>query len=163
MTTGCLRHRLLLVSSHSCHESEFLEALRWATTQQPALHFESVVLVHGTCCGFFGGAQLARSHTIVFVSGVHLAPSANTSSRVRHCSNPGQPPVRSRTIWLVSAASCNPGENGQIKHRHRGALLVNGASLGLPNIFLFVFCWSAQKILEAILRLVPRRYGSSAR
>ena len=80
-----------------------LDTLRQVTEQKPEIHFELWFLSTDPILDFFGGPQHTRSPSIGFFSGVYLAPSASTWSRVRHCSSPGQPPLRSRSEPLGSS------------------------------------------------------------
>ena len=114
VTTGSVRHRLLLLSSNSSRESEFLAAPRWATTQQPDLPFELWFFRTEPTLELLDVLNtLDRIRSGFFFWGVHLTPSASTWSRVRHSSNPGQPPFRSRreTLGLSLLHSCSPRKN----------------------------------------------------
>ena len=88
--------RLLLVTSNSAHESDFLAALQRATSQRPDLQFELTYLDLSPTLDFFAiFSSLDRLRSGSF-AGVYIAPQASTWSRVRHSSVPGQPPLRSR-------------------------------------------------------------------
>ena len=88
--------RLLLVTSNSAHESDFLVALRKANSQRPDLHFELTYLDLSPTLDFFAMFfSLGRLRSGYF-TGVYVTPQASTWSRVRHSSSPGQQPLRSR-------------------------------------------------------------------
>lgn len=96
VTTGSSVRRLLLVASNSSHESDFLAALRKATSQHPQLHFELTYLDLSTTLDFFAVLSMLDRVRSGFFAAVHLAPHASTWSRVRHADFPGQRPLRSR-------------------------------------------------------------------
>ena len=89
-------HRLLLVTSNSSHESDFLAALRKANSQRQDLHFELTYLDLSPTLDFsqpFFSLDRLRSG---YFAGVYMTSQASTWSRVRHSSSSGQRPLRSR-------------------------------------------------------------------
>ena len=88
--------RLLLVSSNSFHESDFLAALLKATFQRPNLQLELTYLNLCLALDFFAVLSTLDRLRSGYFAGLYLAPQASRWSRVRHSSSPGQQPLRSR-------------------------------------------------------------------
>ena len=80
--------RLLLVATHDWHETDFRDAPHERWSQQNEKAFELSV-----ASWFFFEVLLILEHIRAgFFEAVHLAPPANTWSRVRHSSE-DQPPT----------------------------------------------------------------------
>ena len=126
------------MSFDTYHEFEFLAALRRFTEQQPGLHFELWFLSTNSAIDFLEVLNILDRIRSGFFSGVFLAPSASTWSRVRHCSSSGQPPLRSRSEPL--------GLSGQHPTAQEK---VNAA-----NAELEVCCWFMAQALSCSTRSV---------
>ena len=88
--------RVLLVTAHVCHETDFLAAHRDALQQHGNSSLELAYFDLSRKRDFFEILILLSHVKSGFFTAVHLAPPASTWSRIRHSSSSGQPPLRTR-------------------------------------------------------------------
>ena len=111
MNDGRPVHRILLVTSHDCHERDLLEALRDGAEQKSDFVVELVSfdLEHST--NFFVVFSLLDRLRSDYFSAVHLVWRAATWSRVRHSSVPGKPPLGTRQETLGACRLAPPQQH----------------------------------------------------
>ena len=163
MKTGNPRHRLLLVSFNSCHESDFLAALRRVTLQQPQLLFELWFLSTETAVDFlevlntldrirsgffFRGAPCTLGEHMVSCSSL-LQSGAATSQ------------VTFRASGTFSVAANSPREGELREYRAGSVLLVYGAGHLLPAEVLCVVSWCFLRISAETWWTAPLQSGSA--
>ena len=88
--------RVLLVTAHDCHETDFLGAHRDASQQHGNISLELAYFDLSRKRDFFEILILLGDVKAGFFTAVHLVPPASTWSRIRHSSTSGQPPLRTR-------------------------------------------------------------------
>ena len=140
---GSQVHRILLVTSHCCHERDFLEALRDGKEQKPSFVFELAFFDLPHAANFFAVLTLLDRLRSGCFSAVHLVPPAASWSRVRHSSVRSQPPLRSRqeplgasrlappqqsrvvqsACWFLEQALCCATRNVRVSNRRSSVAL----------------------------------------
>ena len=129
MKTDSVRHRLLLVSFNTCHESEFLAALRRFTEQQPGLHFELWFMSTNSAIDFLEVLNiLDRIRGVPGTLGKHMVTCASLLQL-----GPATSQVTFRASGTFSVAAGSPREGELREYRAGSVLLVHGASTFLLN------------------------------
>ena len=108
--------RFLLVATHVSHETDFQGALHDKRSQQNETTYELMYFDHGRKMDFLR-SYFSLSTFELFFEAVHLAPPANTGSRVRH-SSADQPPLRSRKHPL-GLCSLSPQPQAKVNQSNR--------------------------------------------